>query len=156
MAIVNPQGHFVFVNDAWYDITTCPRDARLENWISLVYEEDREAVRKAVYGAFTLQKRCICEFRVGKNQDPSLNRAWKRWVIKTIDPDKRDGKKLKGFFSTIVDVTSIKMAELYQQELTTQAIENERRQENFIVGYGALMSQTWSSWLMVLLGHYLA
>lgn len=53
-------------------------------------------------------------------------------MIKTIDPDKRDGK-LKGFFSTIVDVTSIKMAELYQKEVTQQAIENERRQENFIV-----------------------
>jgi len=100
--------------------------------MNLVYEEDRENLRKAVQEAFRSQKRCSCEFRVGRNDDPHLKRPWKRWVIKTIDPDQRNGK-LRGFFATLIDITSIKMAELYQKELTQQAIENERRQENFIV-----------------------
>ena len=132
MAILNAQGHFLFVNDAWYDITTHPRDAKLDLWVDSVYEEDKVKVRNALQKAFTSEKRRICEFRVGKNDDLQLKRAWKRWVIKTIDPDKRNGK-VKGFFSTLIDVTSIKMAALYQQELTQQAVENERRQENFIV-----------------------
>lgn len=75
------------------------------------------------------QERCICEFRVGSAQ---IKRPWARWVIKTIDPDRRKGT-LRGFFATVVDVTSIKIAEEYQKELTQQAIENQRRQENFIV-----------------------
>lgn len=133
MTILNDKGDFMFVNDAWYEITSYSREELLEKWINLVYEEDRAHVVKTVQEAFKNERRTKCEFRVGRNADPSIKRGWKRWVIKTIDPDFRKGK-LRGFFATLVDVTSIRIAEEYQKELTQTAIENQTRQENFIVG----------------------
>lgn len=67
------------------------------------------------------------------DNDRSGERPWKTWVTKTIDSqiDPKTGK-LTGYFATLSDVTSIKMAEEYQKELTVQAIENKRQQENFI------------------------
>ncbi|KAI5810883.1 hypothetical protein DFH27DRAFT_604944 [Peziza echinospora] len=75
--------------------------------------------------------RSTCEFRVGKSDEPDPKRPWKKWVMKTIEPDKRNNR-LRGFFATLVDITSIKLAAEYQKELKEQAIENERRQESFI------------------------
>lgn len=88
--------------------------------MNLVYEADRENVRKAVQEAFMSQRRCSCG-SVGRNDDPHLKGPWRRWMIMTVNPDQRNGK-LGVFFDTLVDVTPIKMAELYQKELNQMAM----------------------------------
>lgn len=68
--------------------------------------------------------------------DPSNAEGWKYWVTCTViaQTDKLENgeEKVTGYMMTLVDITSIKKNEEYQRQLSTQAVERRRQQENFI------------------------
>lgn len=74
------------------------------------------------------------ETRIGL--DSSNPQGWKYWVTCSIvaqsDKQENGQEQVTGYMMTLVDITSIKKNEEYQRQLSTQAVERRRQQENFI------------------------
>lgn len=100
----------------------------------MIYHEDRPRVYALFEKATSSNTSMQWETRIAGG--PSDSQGWKYWVTCSIVAQTNrlpnGEEQLTGYIMTVVDITSIKMNEEYQRQLSTQAVERRRQQENFI------------------------
>ncbi|EHY57185.1 hypothetical protein HRR83_002679 [Exophiala dermatitidis] len=141
MAELAPVGIFIgdvdgkisFVNDAWYNITSYPRDRVVgEEWINYVVEEDQPKVWNMWTTIF--EKRCAMslEFRFKTPWRDKLGNTGPTWVLTSASPERDDDGQLKRIFGSMTDISSQKFAENLQTRRMQEAVELKRQQERYI------------------------
>ncbi|KAK6524664.1 hypothetical protein TWF281_011566 [Arthrobotrys megalospora] len=136
LVCINNEGQIIFANDAWWRICGMDRSGGPDVWDKYIYVEDRERI-VALFNKLVEDRGSMAEeFRFGNDPTPG-SRGFTTWCRNSIHPSYDDDGNFTGWFGTLVDITSIKMAEEYQRELTAEAVERKRQQDNFIDVYVA-------------------
>ncbi|KAF8459671.1 hypothetical protein BDZ91DRAFT_462207 [Kalaharituber pfeilii] len=133
LVLVDPEGNAIFANETYHELTTCPRrkDGKI-NWRDIIYAEDREHVYKTFDEAIATRSSARWEARIGNEYG---EHGWKHWVACNMVVHKSqstDSPQFQGYMLTLADITHIKLAEEYQRQMSAQAMEKRRQQENFI------------------------
>lgn len=133
LALMDPNGVFMFTNNSFHELTTLsrPRQGLAQmNWRNIIFKDDMQRVWDLFDSAIANQSSVQWECRCG---DTFGDRGWKYWVSCNMEVhiDQCNGV-FTGYMMTLVDVTSIKLAEEYQKQLSIHAVERRRQQENFI------------------------
>ncbi|KAF3940671.1 hypothetical protein ABW19_dt0209269 [Dactylella cylindrospora] len=100
-------------------------------WDKYLYVEDRDRIVDIFNKLVDERGSMAEEFRFGNDTTPG-SKGFTTWCRNSIHPSYDDDGNFTGWFGTLVDITSIKMAEEYQRELTAEAVERKRQQDNFI------------------------
>ncbi|KAF3233141.1 hypothetical protein TWF192_002509 [Orbilia oligospora] len=133
LVCINNDGQIIFANDAWWRICGMDRSGGPDVWDKYIYVEDRERI-VALFNQLVEERGSMAEeFRFGNDSRPG--RGFTTWCRNSIHPSYDDDGNFTGWFGTLVDITSIKLAEEYQRELTAEAVERKRQQDNFIDVY---------------------
>lgn len=131
LVCINNVGQIIFANDAWWRICGMDRSGGLDMWDKYLYVEDRERIVNLFNKLVEDRGSMAEEFRFGNDARPG-SRGFTTWCRNSIHPSYDDDGNFTGWFSTLVDITGIKLAEEYQRELTAEAVERKRQQNNFI------------------------
>ncbi|KAJ6263728.1 hypothetical protein Dda_2298 [Drechslerella dactyloides] len=132
LVCINKEGQIIFANDAWWRICGMDRTGGPDVWDKYLYVEDRDRIVDAFNRAVEERGSMAEEFRFGNDPTPG-SRGFTTWCRNSVHPSYDDDGNFTGWFGTLVDITSIKLAEEYQRELTAEAVERKRQQDNFIV-----------------------
>jgi len=124
-------GKIIYANDAWYKILGIKKTDNPESWPDNIYKEDLPKVNTTFQNILKMQVGMELEFRIGN--DTKGGRSYQTWARSSTDANMDPDGKLLGYFGTLVDITSIKLAEEYQRQLTIEAVENKRQMNNYIV-----------------------
>ncbi|KAK6331821.1 hypothetical protein TWF718_002362 [Orbilia javanica] len=136
LVCINNTGQIIFANDAWWRICGMDRSGGPDVWDKYLYGEDRERI-VSLFNKLVEERGSMAEeFRFGNDSRPG-SRGFTTWCRNSIHPSYDDDGNFTGWFGTLVDITSIKLAEEYQRELTAEAVERKRQQDNFIDVYVA-------------------
>ncbi|KIX94747.1 uncharacterized protein Z520_09437 [Fonsecaea multimorphosa CBS 102226] len=141
MAELAPVGIFIgdldgkinFVNDAWYNISSYPRDVPVGNeWIKYVLDEDQAKVRE-LWNTM-LEKRCAIslEFRFKVPWGDKLGNKGQTWVLTSASPERDDDGRIRQIFGSMTDISAQKFAESLQTRRMEEAVELKRKQERYI------------------------
>ena len=135
LAILHANGEIWFENEAYRNLMGLPVEHESDAWRKMVYKGDAEWVSKSFDNAVATRSNMKLEYRLGN--DPLRSPGWKYWVscsvvVQTGREPASGGEEVTGYILTLVDITSIKRNEEYQRQLSTQAVERRRQQENFI------------------------
>lgn len=131
--IANVDGKISFVNEAWYRITSYPRDILVhDEWIKYVLDEDQPKVRE-VWNTM-LEKRCSVsmEFRFKTPWHDKLEHKGPTWVLTSASPERDDDGQIKQIFGSMTNISSQKFAENLQTRRMEEAVELKRQQERYI------------------------
>ncbi|KAI5820916.1 hypothetical protein BZA77DRAFT_238992 [Pyronema omphalodes] len=121
----------IFTNPAWHEIMGLSKcDAK--SWCEVVHKDDRESVSRALDRAANLKCPISVEYRVADNKMGARDNQKFKWVVSNIVPVFEETGALHGFYSTIADVTPLKLAEEAQKERADEALKRSREQERFI------------------------
>lgn len=141
MAELAPVGIFIgdadgkinFVNDAWYSITSYPRDLMVDDeWIEYVVDEDQPKVRDT--WKTMLEKRCAVslEFRFKTPWRDKVGNAGLTWVLTSASPERDEDGQTQRIFGSMTDISAQKFAENLQTRRMEEAVELKRQQERYI------------------------
>ncbi|KAK6540257.1 hypothetical protein TWF694_009072 [Orbilia ellipsospora] len=134
LVCINKEGQIIFANDAWWRICGMDRSGGPDVWDKYLYVEDRDRIVR-IFNRIVEERGSMAEeFRFGNDPTPG-SRGFLTWCRNSIHPSYDDDGNFTGWFGTLVDITSIKLAEEYQRELTAEAVERKRQQDNFIDVY---------------------
>ena len=131
--IGNVEGDLTFVNDAWYDITSFPRDREIgKSWIEQIMDED--VTRASEWWAKIMSGvQASVELRWKTPwTDGAGNRSATTWCLATGHPEKDDDGNVVQVFGSVTNVTAQKFAEELQKRRMEEAIEMKRQQTFFI------------------------
>lgn len=132
--IADAEGHVIYCNDTYYEITRVPKDAiSTDRWIDAVKEEDQQRVRE-LWRQVTQDVRAVtAEFRFKAQWEDRTGNRTDTWVLFSAYPEKShiDGS-LKSVFGSITNISQQKWAEGFQKRKMEEAVELKRQQENFI------------------------
>ncbi|KAI5784936.1 hypothetical protein FPQ18DRAFT_92661 [Pyronema domesticum] len=131
LLLMDLRGKVFYTNPtACYMFRVKDHDEMNAQWAKYTYHEDRQAVLKYVDIALKTKSSICMHHRIGND---NRERGWEYWVAASIcvQEDEKTGEVLR-FIITMVDITSHKQNEEYQRQLSTQAVERRRQQENFI------------------------
>ncbi|KAK5051510.1 hypothetical protein LTR84_003162 [Exophiala bonariae] len=133
MFIANIDGKITFVNDAWYDISSYPRDVQVrDEWINYIVEEDQPKV-KDMWNTMLLKRRPVSmEFRFKTPWSDKLGNRGPTWVLTSISPERNDDGILERIFGSMTDISVQKFAENLQTKRMEEAVELKRQQERYI------------------------
>ncbi|KAK5198326.1 hypothetical protein LTR92_002571 [Exophiala xenobiotica] len=141
MAELAPVGMFVgdacgqinFVNDAWYSITSHPRDVVIDHqWITYVVEEDQVKVRDM--WKTMVDKKCAVsmEFRFKTPWRDKVGNTGSTWVLTSASPEQDGDGRVERVFGSMTDISVQKFAENLQTRRMEEAVELKRQQERYI------------------------
>jgi PAS domain S-box-containing protein len=141
MAELAPVGIFIgcvdgrinFVNDAWYDLSSYPRDVPVnDEWMDYVLEEDQQKVREA--WNTMLDNRCAIslEFRFKTPWRDKLGNKGHTWVLTSASPERDEDGMIQQIFGSMTDISAQKFAENLQTRRMREAVEMKRQQERYI------------------------
>ncbi|KAJ9616637.1 hypothetical protein H2200_000356 [Cladophialophora chaetospira] len=141
MAELAPVGIFIgsvdgkvnFVNDAWYDITSYPRDTPVnDEWMKYVVEDDQYKVQEM--WKTMLEKRCAIslEFRFKTPWRDRLGNKGHTWVLTSASPERDEDGRIRQIFGSMTNISSQKFAEKLQTRRMEEAVEMKRQQERYI------------------------
>lgn len=141
MAELAPVGIFIgsvdgkinFVNDAWYNISSYPRDTPVnDEWIKYVLEEDQHKVQET--WKTMLENRCAVslEFRFKTPWKDRLGNKGHTWVLTSVSPERDDDGQIQQIFGSMTDISDQKFAEKLQTRRMEEAVELKRQQERYI------------------------
>ncbi|EXJ66418.1 uncharacterized protein A1O5_10570 [Cladophialophora psammophila CBS 110553] len=131
--IGNLDGKINFANDAWYNISSYPRDVPVDNeWIEYVLEEDQAKVREL--WTTMLEKRCAIslEFRFKSPWGDKLGNTGQTWVLTSASPERDEDGRIRQIFGSMTDISAQKFAESLQTRRMEEAVELKRKQERYI------------------------
>jgi PAS domain S-box-containing protein len=133
MFIGDSSGKLVLVNDAWYDITSYPRDIQVSNfWMEYVYKDDKEHVKKAWQTMLAQKCPISIEFRFNTPWRDKVGNTSETWVLASASPEKDEDGQLKRVFGSMTDISAQKFAENLQTKRMEDALELKRQQEKYI------------------------
>ncbi|ETN42893.1 uncharacterized protein HMPREF1541_02051 [Cyphellophora europaea CBS 101466] len=133
MFIGDSTGKLVLVNDAWYDITSYPRDLQVGNfWIEYVFNDDKEHVREAWRVMLAQKSPISIEFRFKTPWKDKVGNISATWVLASVSPEKDEDGNLKRVFGCMTNISSQKFAESIQTKRMEDALELKRQQEKYI------------------------
>ncbi|OAP64288.1 hypothetical protein AYL99_00260 [Fonsecaea erecta] len=131
--IGNRDGKINFANDAWYNISSYPRDVPVDNdWINYVLDEDQAKVRE-MWNTM-LEKRCAIslEFRFKVPWGDKLGNMGQTWVLTSASPERDEDGRIRQIFGSMTDISAQKFAESLQTRRMEEAVELKRKQERYI------------------------
>ncbi|KAF3908090.1 hypothetical protein ABW21_db0206142 [Orbilia brochopaga] len=131
LVCINKEGQIIFANDAWWRICGMDKTGGPDVWDKYLYVEDRDRIVGGFNRLVEERGSMAEEFRFGNDMSPG-SRGFTTWCRNSIHPSYDDDGNFTGWFGTLVDITSIKLAEEYQRKLTAEAVERKRQQDNFI------------------------
>lgn len=133
MFIANIDGKIAFVNDAWYDISSYPRDVQVrDEWIKYVVDEDQPKVME-MWNTMLLKRRPVSlEFRFKTPWSDKLGNKGPTWVLTSISPERNDDGILERIFGSMTNISVQKFAENLQTKRMEEAVELKRQQERYI------------------------
>jgi PAS domain S-box-containing protein len=133
MFIANIDGKITFVNDAWYDISSYPRDVQVrDEWIKYIVEEDQPKVME-MWNTMLVKRRPVSmEFRFTTPWRDRLGKKGPTWVLTSISPERNDDGNLERIFGSMTDISAQKFAENLQTRRMEEAVELKRQQERYI------------------------
>ncbi|KAF2680177.1 two component histidine kinase 1 [Lentithecium fluviatile CBS 122367] len=126
LAILDKDAEAVFVNDGFFKLTTNKGLNEFRAWPESIHPEDYERVMSAYRQAFRERDELRIEFRCtadAKGEDGE----WRMFLFRPLSEDAD-----AGFICAVVDITSIKKAQLTQEKAATEAQERKEQQERFI------------------------
>lgn len=129
LAILDSDAEALFVNDLFYKLTTHPGANPFRAWPQSIHPDDYERVMNDYKHAFSSDRILSTQFRSaapGEYDSPS----WRLFMMRPISdkaPIAQDG-----YICAIIDITSLKAAELYQTRIASEAIERKKQQEKFM------------------------
>ncbi|KAK9481370.1 hypothetical protein V1514DRAFT_8541 [Lipomyces japonicus] len=128
--LASPEGDIVYANDAWYRISSHPRDLNPSFWIKSVHPGDRAMVRDSWRRVMQGQEERI-EFRwVRQRSDPANIERWCASAVSAeFDPETGKIANITGIWT---DITERKQSEALQRQRADEAVERRRQQEYFI------------------------
>jgi PAS domain S-box-containing protein len=122
LAILDSEAEAVFVNDAFFKLTTNNTSKGFRAWPESLDPRDYERVMKEYRTAFTRRDELRVEFRC-ISQDQS--EQWRLFLLRPLTEEMEDG-----FICALVDITEIKSAELAQEKVANDAQERKEQQES--------------------------
>lgn len=133
MFIANIDGNITFVNDAWYDISSYPREVQVQDeWIKYIVEEDQPKVKEMWNTMFLKRRPVSMEFRFKTPWSDKLGNTGPTWVLTSISPERNDDGNLERIFGSMTDISVQKFAESLQTKRMEEAVELKRQQERYI------------------------
>jgi PAS domain S-box-containing protein len=131
--IGSANGKINFVNDAWYSISSYPRDIPVDDaWIKYVVDDDQEKVRE-MWNTM-LDKRCAIslEFRFKTPWHDRVGNKGSTWVLTSASPERDEDGRIQQIFGSMTDISAQKFAENLQTRRMEEAVELKRQQERYI------------------------
>lgn len=131
--IANSEGHIVYCNDTWYEISRVPKDTEsTDRWVDAVKPEDQQLVHKLWSKLVERTEAVTAEFRFKTPWEDKNGNRTDTWVLFSAYPEKNAQGNLKSVFGTITNISQQKWAEGFQKRKMEEAVELKRQQENFI------------------------
>lgn len=126
LAILDKDAEAVFVNDGFFRLTTNKGQNEFRAWPESIHPHDYERVMSAYRKAFSDREELRIEFRCAAD-DQGEEGEWRMFLFRPLSEEPDDG-----FICAVVDITSIKQAELSQEKAASEAQERKEQQERFI------------------------
>jgi PAS domain S-box-containing protein len=126
LAILDKDAEAVFVNDGFFKLTTNKGQNEFRAWPESIHSADYERVMAAYRKAFRDREELRIEFRCAadaKGEDGE----WRMFLFRPLSDEPE-----AGFICAVVDITSIKQAEIAQEKAATEAQDRKEQQERFI------------------------
>ncbi|EOD43642.1 histidine kinase hhk13p [Neofusicoccum parvum] len=131
--IADSEGHIIYCNDTWYEISRVPKDTASTNrWIDAVKPEDQQLVVNLWSALVSKTEAVTAEFRFKTPWEDKNGNRTDTWVLFSAYPEKNAQGTLKSVFGTITNISQQKWAEGFQKRKMEEAVELKRQQENFI------------------------
>lgn len=129
LAILDSNAEALFVNDLFYKLTTHSGTAPFRAWPQSIHPDDYDRVMKDYKNAFNTDQVLSTQFRsvCGDPKNPSA--SWRLFMMRAISDT---APSADGYLCAVIDITSLKSAELYQRRVATEAIERKQQQEKFM------------------------
>ncbi|KAK9467246.1 hypothetical protein V1512DRAFT_238088 [Lipomyces arxii] len=128
--LASAEGEIIYANEAWFKLSSLPRDNNPTYWIKAVHMGDRSLVRDSWRRVMQGKDERI-EFRWARRRGEAS--TVERWcdsaVSAEVDADTGNILYITGVWS---DITERKQAEAMQKQRADDAVERRRQQEYFI------------------------
>ncbi|KAL6708235.1 hypothetical protein ACN47E_003419 [Coniothyrium glycines] len=128
LAILDKDAEAIFVNDAFFKLTTNKGENEFRAWPESIHPHDYEHVMDKYRTAFENRSELQIEFRcdVAEPQEPR-EEQWRLFLLKPLSDESE-----AGYISAVIDITDIKQAQLTQEKAAQEAKERKEQQERFI------------------------
>lgn len=128
LAILDKDAEAIFVNDAFFKLTTNKGQNEFRAWPESIHPHDYEHVMEEYRKAFEKRSELQIEFRCDVAEPKeSREEQWRLFLLKPLSDDSE-----AGYISAVIDITDIKQAQLTQERAATEAKERKEQQERFI------------------------
>lgn len=128
LAILDKDAEAVFVNDAFFKLTTNKGQNEFRAWPESIHPDDYDTVMTAYRRTFESRESLQIEFRCDVVEPTDIvGEQWRLFLLKPLSEDPQ-----AGFISAIIDITDIKQAQLTQEKAAHEAQERKEQQERFI------------------------
>ena len=133
MFIGDSVGHIIFVNDAWYGLSSYPQGIPVgDDWIHWLVEEDQAKA----WSCWTTMLNHKCpvsiEFRFKTPWKDKIGNSGHTWVLASASPEKDEDGNIRRIFGSVTNISDQKFAEKMQTIRMEEAVELKRQQERYI------------------------
>ena len=133
MFIGDSTGNITYANDAWYVISSYPRDRPVgHDWIRWLVEEDREVIWKEWTKLLNQKRPISVEYRWKTPWQDKLGNSGCTWVLASASPEIDDDGNTRRIFGSVTNISDQKFAEKMQTKRMEEAVERKRQQERYI------------------------
>ncbi|KAG9195923.1 hypothetical protein G6011_01044 [Alternaria panax] len=130
LAILDKDAEAIFVNDAFFKLTTNKGTNEFRAWPESIHPDDYEDVMAAYRKAFESRTELQIEFRCDVAAPEEMKTKGEQWRLFLLKPLSEEADA--GFISAVIDITEIKQAQLTQEKAARDAQDRKEKQERFI------------------------
>lgn len=130
LAILDSNAEALFVNDLFYKLTTHSGASPFRAWPQSIHPDDYDRVMKDYKNAFHTDEVLSTQFRAATADANATTTSWRLFMMRPISDEAPIAQD--GYICAIIDITSLKAAELYQRRIASEAIERKHQQEKFM------------------------
>ncbi|PVI02789.1 putative histidine kinase HHK12p [Periconia macrospinosa] len=126
LAVVDAEAESIFVNDAFFKLTTNKSKNEFRAWPESIHPDDYDRVMSAYREAFSNREELSIEFRCAADASGEAG-EWRLFLFKPLSRDPE-----AGYICAVIDITEIKQAQITQEKAATEAKDRKEQQERFI------------------------
>ncbi|CAI6333788.1 unnamed protein product [Periconia digitata] len=126
LAVVDSEAESIFVNDAFFKLTTNKSKNEFRAWPESIHPQDYDRVMSAYREAFSNRGELSIEFRCAADARGEAG-EWRLFMFKPLSKDPE-----AGYICAVIDITEIKQAQIAQEKAATEAKDRKEQQERFI------------------------